>query len=260
MARNRLKKVAERYSQITVPIAVIVSALFLWEIAARLIGNPLFFPAPTIILSALLEMYISGEIFPHIEASLFRCLSGFLSAAVLAVPLGVMAGYFPTLRRIVDPLVDLLRPVPPLALIPLLILWLGIGEMSKVALIFIACFFPIFINTEHGAARVDRMLVRAGRLLGARQSDIVWKVIIPSALPDIFTGLRISLALSLLAIVAAELVAANKGLGFLILDAERRYDTPVVFVGIITIALLGFTLDVFVRKARERLMPWTSGT
>ncbi|MGQ0545969.1 MAG: ABC transporter permease, partial [Betaproteobacteria bacterium] len=138
----------------------------------------------------------------------------------------------------------------------LLILWFGIGETSKIVLIFIACFFPIFISSEHGVGRVDRSLVRAGRLLGASERDILWKVIIPGALPEIFTGLRISLAISLLAIVAAELVAADKGLGFYILDSERTFHTVGVFVGIVTIAVIGFTLDLLVRKLWRRLMPW----
>lgn len=205
-------------------------------------------------------MYVSGAIFPHIIASLSRCLAGFLFAAATAIPLGVVTGYFSTLRRFIDPLVEILRPVPPLALIPLLILWFGIGETSKIVLIFVACFFPIFISTEHGVARVDRALVRAARLLGANERDILWKVIIPGALPETFTGMRISLAISLLAIVAAELVAAQRGLGFFILESQRTYDTVGVFVGIITIALLGFTLDVVMRMVRRRTIPWFEET
>lgn len=227
-----------------------------WELAARIAANPLFFPPPSKIARGFYEAYATGSIFPHIAASLWRCLAGFLAAAFLAIPFGVMVGYFSVLRRFLDPLVGLFRPVPPLALIPLLILWFGIGELSKVILIFIACFFPIFISTEHGVSRVDPVLLRAARLLGASQLDVLRKVIIPGAFPEIFTGLRISLALSLLAIVAAELVAANRGLGFLILEAQRTYDTVGVFVGIISIALLGFTLDFLMKQVRHRAMPW----
>jgi ABC-type nitrate/sulfonate/bicarbonate transport system permease component len=175
---------------------------------------------------------------------------------VLGVGLGIAMGAWSTLHRFVSPVIELCRPIPPISLIPLSIFWLGIGNESKVFLIFIACFFPILLNTLNGVLGVDPSLVNVHRTMGATAWQTLWWVMLPAAAPQILTGFRISAGIALIVLVAAEMVAAVDGLGYLILYAERTWQLEMMFAGIITISLVGFGLNQVFLTVGYRFLHW----
>ena len=191
----------------------------------------------------------------HLRASLTREFVAFLWALV-AIPLGVAMAWWKGFENQVDPLVEMLRPVPPLAWIPLSILWFGIGDTQNEFIIFLGCFFPILINTVAGVKGVEPTLVRAARCLGANEAHVLWRVVLRAALPSIITGIRVGLGVGWMALVAAELVGASSGLGFLINDARTVLRTDYVIVGMATIGLVGLLIDRVIRALVRRLLPW----
>lgn len=241
----------------------IISPLFLifsWELTARGgLVDPFFLPAPTAIAESLYNLAASGELLRHTGISLFRALSGYILAAIVGLSLGILMGWSKRIEELIDPLVELIRPVSTLALIPLMIIWFGVGNGSKIIVIFKACFFPILLNTVAGIKNVDLRLIQAARSLGAKGMQIWAKVIIPAALPTIFTGLRISTAISMLAIVGVEMFSGDSGLGFLVIDAQRVFATEKMFAGIITLSVLGFGMDCLTRMVERRFVAWHGG-
>lgn len=234
-----------------------VLVLALWEGYARSgIVDPIFLPPASLVLQTFVQVLVSGELLQHVVASLQRLLIGFTMAAVSGIFLGLMVGWFPVVRDFLDPFIEMFRPISPVALIPLAILWFGIGPESKIFVIFMATFFPILLNTIAGVQNTDRLMVRAAQALGAREVRILRTVSIPSAAPFIFSGIRISLGIAFIVIVSSEMVAAQDGLGWLILDAQRVYRTDTVFVGIVTISLLGLTADYGMRRLGRWAFPW----
>ena len=202
-------------------------------------------------------MVKTGEIFVHIGYSMGRMIAGFLLACVVGVMLGVMMAWFRVIDHIFEPLIDLMRPVSPLAILPLAILWLGIGNTSKVFIIFYGALFPILLNTYAGIKGViSRSWTRPG-LLGANKLELLFKVAFPSALPIILTGIRISSTIAMVVVVASEMVAATAGLGYLILTAEQVYKTEEMFVGILCISILGFGLDRLIKYIRGKVTWYT---
>jgi len=183
-------------------------------------------------------------------------LEGFALAMVIALPLGVLMGVSTAVRGLVEPLIELLRPIPPIAFIPLAILWFGIGEISKVTIIAYGAFFPIFVNTMAGFRDVDRVHIRAAQALGAGRYEIFRDVVLPSAFPQMVTGARLGMGLAFIVLVAAELVAASEGLGYLINDARFSFRTDQIFVGMITIGVLGLVLNKMLLEAERRLLRW----
>jgi ABC-type nitrate/sulfonate/bicarbonate transport system permease component len=241
------------YKKMLSPFFVLVA----WEIIGRSIWiDPFFFPPPTTMLKALYEMTISGEIFPHIGISIARAVSGYLLAAVMGLTLGLLVAWSRIVENIADPLIELIRPMSTFALVPVMFIWFGIGNGSKIVIIFKACFFPIVLNTIAGIKGVDAKLIQAARSLGANGYQLWTKVLIPSALPMIITGMRISTAMSMLAIVGVEMLAADSGIGFLVIDAQRTFATDRMFAGIIVISLMGFTLDRIARFIQARILVW----
>jgi len=222
---------------------------------SRLI-EPFFFPPPSSMLKALYAMTISGEIFPHIGISIMRAISGYMIAAVMGLIIGILVAWSQIFENIFDPLIELLRPISTFALVPVMFIWFGIGNGSKIAIIVKACFFPIVLNTIAGIKGVDLRLIQAARALGANGLQMWTKVLIPSALPMIITGMRISTAMSMLAIVGVEMLAADSGIGFLVIDAQRTFATDRMFAGIIVISLMGFSLDRIARLIQGRILTW----
>ena len=238
------------------PLAVIL----FWETVGRLNWvDPFFLPTPSRIMSAMLEMTLSGELFRHTGISLFRALSGYAIACVLGIGLGIAICRSRMMEDVFDPLVELLRPVSTLGLIPLVILWMGIGNSSKIVVIVKACFFPVLLNTVAGLRGVNGKLIQAARSLGANELQLWKKAILPAALPMIVTGLRVSTAISMLAIVGVEMMSADSGLGFLIVDAQRVFATDRMFVGLIVMSALGFGMDYLARKWEKRFLKWHIG-
>jgi ABC-type nitrate/sulfonate/bicarbonate transport system permease component len=236
-------------------VPVLVLAAWEWYARSGRV-DPIFLPPVSLIATTFAQLLWSGELLQHAAASLQRVFVGYGMAAVSAITLGLLVGWFSLLRELLDPMIEAVRPVSPIALIPLAILWFGIGPESKIFIIFIGTFFPILLNTIAGVRNTDRLMIRAARALGAGQLRILRTVSIPSAAPFIHTGLRISLSIAFIVIVASEMVAAQDGLGWLILDSQRVYRTDAVFVGILSISGLGLLADYGMRRLGQRAFPW----
>ena len=210
-------------------------------------------PPPLLTARAFFELLISGELFVHAGASLGRVIVAWLLSAAIAIPLGLAMGRWRRFEKIIDPVIELFRPISPLAWIPLAILWFGIGETGKIFIIFIATFFPILLNTVSGVKGVDPVLIRAGQVLGCDTDRALFmKVILPASMPTIIVGLRISFGTGWAAIIAAELVAAQVGLGYLIADGMEILRSDLVLVGMVTIGILGVLIDAVFRVINRR--------
>lgn len=216
-------------------------------------------PAPTTVISAAAELLHRHVLFTHIFASLYRVLLAVGVATALGVPLGLAMGWSPRFRRAVDPLLEFIRPIPPLAWIPLSILWFGIGDAQIVYIIFLAAFFPVVLNSMAGARDVDAYLVRAGLSLGARGGELFRTVVLPAALPQIFTGIRVGLGIGWMALVAGELIAAPSGLGYMINNARTLFRSDYILLGMVLIGVLGLILDFLMRHIIRLTMPWYHG-
>ena len=213
-------------------------------------------PPPTAVANGFWELISTGELGHHTFTSLKREIVAFCWAS-LAIPLGIAMGWWKTVNEQVDPLIEILRPVPPLAWIPLSILWFGIGDTQNQFIIFLGIFFPILLNTVAGVKNIEPNLVRAARCLGASEIKVLRRVVLRAALPQILTGVRVGLGVGWMALVAAELVGANSGLGFLINDARTVLRTDYVIVGMITIGIVGLMIDRVIRVVGRRVMPWS---
>lgn len=216
-------------------------------------------PPPTAVFSAALDLINRGVLMTHILDSLYRVLAAVGTACLIGIPLGLAMGWFPRFRSAVDPLLEFILPIPPLAWIPLSILWFGIGDTQIVYIIFLAAFFPIVLNAMAGARDVDTYLVRAGQSLGAHSGELFGTVVLPAALPNIFTGVRVGLGIGWMALVAGELVAAPSGLGYLINNARTLFRSDYILLGMVLIGILGLLLDYFMRRAALLIMPWHTG-
>ncbi len=201
-------------------------------------------PPPALAAQTFIELVATGEIFIHIQASLSRVIAAWGLSALIAVPLGLAMGRWRRFENIVDPVVELFRPISPLAWIPLAILWFGISETGKIFIIFVATFFPILLNTVSGVKGVDKVLIRAGQVLGCEDEwSLFRKVILPASMPTIIVGFRIAFGTGWAAIIAAELVAAQSGLGYLIADGMEILRSDLVMVGMAVIGVLGVLID-----------------
>ena len=245
------------------PIVLRVGTLFAGLVLWILLGvgevfHPSLFPPPWDVGATLLSMMADGELFRHIAVSLSRVFLGFAFATLIAIPLGIAMGVSNRVFLFVEPLVEFLRPVPPLALVPLAVVWFGIGWTSKVFLIFYGCFFAIVINTVAGMKAVEPVHVRAAQALGASRWQILMHVILRSAVPDIVVGLRLAIGLAFLLIVGAELIAASEGLGWLIWDARFHFMGDRILVGMIAIGVVGFLLNRLLQMVETHLLRWRS--
>jgi ABC-type nitrate/sulfonate/bicarbonate transport system permease component len=235
-----------RFLRHSVPYLLALLAIgTVWQIAVWVSqANVAILPPPQLTLATLWDLILSGELARHTLASLSRVLSAWGISTLVAVPLGLAMARSRTFERLLDPVIELFRPISPLAWIPLAILWFGIGETGKVFIIFVATFFPILLNTVSGVKGVDPVLIRAGRVLGCNnEATLFWRVILPAAMPTIIVGLRIAFGTGWAAIIAAELVAAQSGLGYLIADGMEILRSDLVLAGMIAIGVLGVLID-----------------
>jgi ABC-type nitrate/sulfonate/bicarbonate transport system permease component len=219
-------------------------------------ANQVITPPPQAILATLAEGVSDGSLFSAILASLARVLAGYFLGCTAAIVLGVLMGWFRTFEYLVDPLVEAVRPIPPLAYIPLVIIWVGIDERSRILVIFLAAFLTCIVSTITGIKQVPRVYVEAAQTLGASQMRLFVTIAIPSALPYIFAGLRVALAASWTTLVAAELVAAQDGLGWLLQNGRRFLRTDVVMAGVVVIGVLAFSMDRGLRYLQSRWTRW----
>jgi ABC-type nitrate/sulfonate/bicarbonate transport system permease component len=231
--------------------------VLIYSVISNLPGaNHVITPPPQEILTTLAEGVSDGTLLSAIAASLARVLTGYVLGCTAAIALGVLMGWFRTFEYLVDPIVEAVRPIPPLAYIPLVIIWVGIDERSRILVIFLAAFLTCIVNTITGIKQVPRVFVEAAQTLGAGQVRLFLTIAIPSALPYIFAGLRVALAASWTTLVAAELVAAQDGLGWLLQNGRRFLRTDLVMVGVIVIGVLAFSMDRGLRYLQRRLTRW----
>jgi ABC-type nitrate/sulfonate/bicarbonate transport system permease component len=244
-----------RASRLTIPLVLLAvwQAISTWWLDDT---TRALLPPPTAVASAAWQLIVSGDLFHHLFDSLRREFIAF-AWALSAIPVGIAMGWWRRLHEQLDPLVEMLRPIPPLAWIPLSILWFGVGDTQNEFIIFLGVFFPILLNTIAGVRSVEPNLVRAARCLGASEGAVLRRVVLRAALPQIVTGIRVGLGFGWMALVAAELIGANSGLGFLINDARTLLRTDIVIVGMITIGIVGLALDLIIREFARRALPWS---
>jgi ABC-type nitrate/sulfonate/bicarbonate transport system permease component len=242
-------------------LTAVTAFVVLWSVLAGAVVllklfNPIFLPGPWLVLGSLGDLAVKGQLWGHVFATLERVAIGFGTGAAAGVALGLAAGSLAPVRSVVEPLVELLRPIPPLAMLPMFIVWVGIGESSKIGFITYATFFPLFLTTIAGVRQIDPLLVRAAQSLGARGLALFMRVILPAALPDILTGLRLGVALAFFVIVISEFIGAEHGLGFLINDGRNFFQVPQMLGAAAVLGLLGYAGNELVRLLERRLMRW----
>lgn len=227
-----------------------------WAVTALGVIDALFLPAPTAVAVRFLKWLTDGDLLEDAGISIFRVLAGFLASAVMALPLGLVIGAYRPVRAFFEPLLEFARYLPAVAFVPVVLLWAGIGEASKIIVIWIGTFFQMVIMLSDDVARVPMPQVEAALTLGARGREVVLRVLLRSAMPAMFDTLRITLGLAWTYLVVAEIVAANSGLGYAIMKAQRFLQTDRIFVGIIVIGMIGLGTDQFLRWVHRRLFPW----
>ncbi|WP_419885276.1 ABC transporter permease [Paenibacillus sp. B-A-8] len=236
-----------------IPVVTIV----LWQLAGSTgLISAQFLPTPLSIARAFTGLLVTGELTHHLGVSMGRAGIGFLIGGVLGLLFGVLTGLFRSVEYVLDPSVQVLRLVPHLAIAPLIILWFGFGEMSKVVIILTGSFFPLYINTFMGIRNVDNKLFEVSRVLGFSPYQKLRRLILPAALPGILLGLRLSLAVAWIGLVVAELIGSQSGIGFLINEAKQNSNTEVVFVGIIIFAIVGKLIDSLFRIIERKFLFW----
>ena len=265
--RNRITSATEEYGTPgkgrSLLISVVTAGLILavwWAVAAMKLVSPLFLPSPADVWRQVVEVGSSGfggaSLWKHSWISIFRVFAAFLASCLTAIPIGLAMGMSRVFRGIFDPPIEFYRPIPPLAYLPLIIIWFGIGESAKILLIYLACFAPMALSTRAGVRSVSIEQIHAAYSLGATHAQVIRYVVLPAALPEILTGMRIGIGFGWTTLVAAEMVAAAAGLGYMILNASEFLVTDVVVMGIIVIGLIALLSDLLMRTIERKLVPW----
>ena len=240
-----------------VSIVSILCLLAVWELICQSgVVSSLFLPAPTAIISALLQMIADGEIGVSLATSLYRILAGFFIGSLVGLAVGLVTGTSALMDKIGTPIVNAIYPIPKIALLPLFILWLGIGELSKVTIIALGVFFPVAMNTYSGVKNVDTLLLKVAASFNASWWMTMKSVVLPNALPMIFAGLRLAAGTSLLLLVAAEMIAAQVGIGALILHYGDLMITDRLMAGVIVLSLLGLVFNLILQFLERKAIPW----
>jgi taurine transport system permease protein len=253
--------IANNRKHVLLSVSSVVIILVAWAVFAELQLVPeLFVPRPANVVRAFIETLKDGYrgqvLGVHLASSLFRVLIGFLLAVVSAIPIGLAMGYSARIGALLDPILEFYRPLPPLAYYTLLVLWLGIGDESKVALLFLAAFPPLALNATSAVRGIRTERILGAQSLGASPAQVFFHVVFPSCLPEIFTGLRVAIGFTYTTLVAAEIVAATSGIGWMVLDAGRFLRSDVVFMGILVMGFTGIALDRTLRFLEKRIVPW----
>lgn len=238
-------------------IGLLVIIIIVWQVASNQgLLNPLTLPSPASIFEKFIALVKNGSLQENLLISSKRVLTGYAISAVSALVLGVLIGLFPHFKRMTDLIIQILKPIPPISWIPLVILWFGIGEQSKVFLIFIGGFFTILVNVVDGIRRIDVKLIELSNAMVIPRMQYIFKVVIPYAAPNIFTGLRVGLGQSWMCVVAAELVASSTGLGYMIMYARQFGQTDVVIVGMLMIGIIGKIMDSILMLVEKSVIRW----
>lgn len=241
-------------------VVVLVALAVLWEAAGRGAWvHKLLLPPFSAVLATLYDLVASGEILRHLAVSLWRAAAGYAAAAALGIALGVAMGYWRRAYEAAEITIELLRAIPPPAIIPLAMVFLGIGDALKVFVIFFACLFPILVNTIDGVRSADPVLIRTARTFGLPPIRVAWKVILPVAAPYIMTGLRIATAIALILTVISEMIGATSGIGYFILGSQRTLHITQMYAGIVVLALTGYAINSAFLALEGRVMAWHIG-
>jgi len=254
-------KVPGEGNSAVISVVTVVTLLALWALVT-ILGwvKPLFLPTPQAVFRQFVE-YLTGAandkpLWQHFVASMFRVFSAFALACVTAIPIGIAMGMSRVVRGIFDPPLEFYRPLPPLAYLPLIIIWFGIDELPKVLLIFLSCFAPLALAARSGMRSASQEQINAAYSMGASYWQVIRHVILPSALPDILIGMRIAIGFGWTTLVAAEMVAANVGLGQMVLNASNFLRTDIVIMGIIVIGVVAYMFDLLMRWVERTVVPW----
>lgn len=248
-----LNKILDKALTWLVPVAI----LMLWEVSARSgILAARLLPAPSSVALAFISTLRDGSLWANTLISGERALKGLAIGGILGFLLGMLNGLWPPAEKLLDSSMQMLRNVPHLAIIPLVILWFGIDEAAKIFLVTIGVLFPIYLNTYHGVRTVDRGLIEMGRVYGLKPTALLWRIILPGALPSILVGLRYALGIMWLTLIVAETISASSGLGYMTMNAREFMQTDIVLLGIIVYALLGKLADVATRGIEKRALAW----
>lgn len=257
MSDRQESRKRSRIEAVLSPLLLATLFLILWSLAVRLTGTSIF-PAPTDVVRGFGELAQKGILFAYVGDSLFRVASGYVAAVVLGVPVGLLLGWAPRAAQAVNPLMQMLRPISPLAWMPLAVIWFGVSNLAPVFLIFLASFFPVVVAAMNAVRNVPPVYMQAGRNFGLSPYALLVRVIFPAVLPRILVGLRLAFGVAWLVLVAAEMIAVDSGLGYLIIDARnagKRYD--LVVGGMLLIGIIGLILDTLIRRTeRIRSVRW----
>ena len=257
---SRFSTPGEGSSTLISTITVVV-LLALWWLASHLRWvPPLFLPTPEVVFERLYEsaagQLTDAPLAEHFGWSMFRVFTAFIAACLTAIPIGVAMGVSRVMRGIFDPPIEFYRPLPPLAYLPLIVIWFGIDELSKILLIYLACFAPLAMSARAGVRSVSQEQIHAAYSMGATKRQVIFHVIVPAAMPEILTAMRIAIGFGWTTLVAAEMVAANKGLGQMVLNASNFLRTDIVIMGIIVIGVVAYLFDLLMRYVERVVVPW----
>lgn len=244
-----------------VPVASVATILFLWWLVTTMGWvKPLFLPSPQAVWNKFFDIWQNGytntSFLAHVGISTARVFGAFLIACLIGIPLGLAMGMSPLIRGIFDPPIEFYRPIPPLAYLPLMIIWFGIHETSKVMLIFLACFAPVALGARAGVRSAAIEQIHAAYSFGATRWQVMHHVILPAALPEILTAMRVGVGFGWTTLVAAEMIAATKGIGYTVYNASKFMQTSTVIVGIIVIAAIAYAFDMLMRWVERSVVPW----
>jgi NitT/TauT family transport system permease protein len=252
-----IKQLAKKTKHLLKSSVAILIFLAIWEIAARLeVISKIFFPPLSKVAVTLWDMAITGELWKHLSVSLWRSLSGFLLGMAVAVPAGLIIGWFKKVETFLYPLLQVFRNMPTLALLPVFVLFFGIGEFSKTMVILWGVLWATLVNTIAGVRNVDPLLIKAARSMGVRDVRLFTTVVLPASMPYIFTGMRISATVSILILIAAEMMGASKGLGYALFFYQSNFYIAQMYAILIIMALLGVTLNYVLENVEKRSFRW----
>lgn len=244
-----------------VSTVVIAGLIFVWWLVTQIgLIKPLFLPSPMAVIGAFVDVLREGftgaSFWEHTWISTARVFGAFVLACVVGIPLGIAMGMSPVARGVFDPPIEFYRPIPPLAYLPLMIIWFGIDELSKILLIFLSVLAPMALGARAGVKSASIEQIHAAYSFGATRWQVIRMVILPSAMPEIFTAMRIGIGFGWTTLVAAEMVASTAGLGYMVLSASKFLQTPIVIMGIVVIAAIAYAFDHLIRFVERRVVPW----